>query len=39
MGAAGQDFKIGHRYRVSVSACGSQRCARRSFTETLRAAH
>ena len=38
-GAAGQDFKLGDRYRVSVSACGSQRCARHTFTETLRAAH
>jgi hypothetical protein len=39
MDAAGQDFKIDRRYRVSVSACGSNRCARRTFTETLRAAH
>ena len=38
IGAAGQDFKLGHRYRVTVNACGSSRCAGRTFTETLRAA-
>jgi hypothetical protein len=35
LGAGGQDFTLGQRYRVTINACGSTRCAHRSFIETL----
>jgi hypothetical protein len=35
IGAGGPDFTLGQRYRVTIDACGSTRCARGSFIETL----